>query len=139
MRNSIAEKKKYLKSYSILDYQYNRLITKAIEWKEKVNSISAVNHNNMGIKGSGYVNPIDLYLDNQEQCLRQAIEIKGRMDRIEKAIHDLNEPILSSILELYYMDGLDFYDISKELKYSISHTRHLHTEALELFEIPKDG
>lgn len=137
MRNTIAEKKKYLKSYGLLSYQYDRLITRAVEWQEKVNSISAVNHENMGIKGSGYINPIDLYMDNQDKCLRQAIEIKGRLDRIEQAIHEIEEPILSSVLELYYMDGLDFYDIAHELRYSTSHIRHLHTKALEHFIIPE--
>ena len=136
MRRSIAQKKKYLKQYEFLKLQFDRILSKAVECRVRAKEISAVNIENLGIRSSNHNNPVEVMLIKEERYLKEANEVTAKMNEIKEAIDKVDDIVLSSILELNYCDGKDFYDIAKELGYSLSAIRHLHTQALDVFEIP---
>lgn len=139
MRKSIAQKKKYLKQYEFLKLQFDRILSKTVECRVKAKEISAVNIENLGIRSSSHNNPVEIMLIKEERYLKDLDKVTAKMNEIKEAIDKVDDVLLSSILELNYCDGKDFYDIAHELGYSLSAIRHLHTQALDVFKIPNSA
>lgn len=129
---TISDKKKFLFRYRKNRALLNRLADKYIN---VCDSFSAKSPKISDMpKGSSGVTMSDKVLEKIE--LEERInKIKERGLQIKKeiveAIDTLEDSVHADVLERYFIDGQEFYEIAEDLGYTMRHVKRIYHEAIE--------
>lgn len=138
---SIESKKRFLKRYRKNMSKVERLQAKLETIEDRLSAISSPGFSDMP-RGTNRITTADR--------IHEKIELEQRIERLTKrgydlkaeileVIDDLEEPREAEVLELFCIDGLDFYDIADELHYTIRHVGRLYNAAIRNARIPDDN
>lgn len=129
--------KKQLKRILHLDNLIESKYRQLDELHQKILSIRGTRYENDRVQrhrktdpvGDGVSAYVDLYNEIQK-------DVDKLVDLKRKARREINslEPPYSTVLEMRYLECMDWKTISCKLNYSISHIYRLHGEALEMLK-----
>lgn len=140
MRNNnqlLEYKKKYLKRYRKNLALINRLKLKLELLNERIGSARAPSLSDMP-RGGVPITDADLIADRielEERISRLEIKSNRLKAEILEVIDDLDDPRYAEILELFYIECMDFDQIAKECHYTIRHIIRLYHESIELCKV----
>ena len=130
---SIEMKKRFMKRYRKNQALVRRLSEKLERITDRVTSVGFPSFSSMP-RSSNHITNAELIHEKLE--LEERIErLKSRSEVIRHEIVDvidtLEDTREADVLELYFLDGLDFYDIADELHYTMRHVRRLYRAGLD--------
>lgn len=140
MKNKNREIREWLKGYSEIEEELVRELESAEYWRDKAYSLSAVNLENLGIKGRKAVGSEDYvikFMDLVDRCTLLAEKAQDRKEAILKAIEEIPDAQARKVLKLRYLDGLTFEAIAREMSYSLRWVFDKHRAGLETIRLNK--
>jgi hypothetical protein len=133
-----AAKKEYLSHYRLIDAEIERLREERDEWFSRAAGTTPV-YGPRGRKGGSRGDRLGAYVSKLEtvdiMLNRRLEELAALRLSIERSLSSIGDPRLRSLLEMRYISGLTFEQISERLFYTWRQTMNLHMKALDCFEI----
>lgn len=74
---------------------------------------------------------VDKYVAMESDLLTAIEELQATQSAVQGVIDSLHDERHKNVLELRYIEGLDFEDIADKLNYSYSYVLHMHGYALQ--------
>ena len=128
--------KEYLYQAKNLDDYINAKTVELSQLRSKVMTLSGIKYNSINIKSSNrhdFTDAVDSLIkleNNINKDIDRLVDLKAGIARM---IDQLNDNRFKTVLTKYYLCNQRFEDISKEMKYSVSHIKRLHGLALNAF------
>lgn len=130
--------KEYLKQISILEARYMTKLEEVNDMRLLATSTGAIRYDKDNIvsspSGDGLVNAIIKITDAENRAMKVAVELAEKKQEIVGKIIQLDDERCMRLLCLYYVKHMKLEDVAKVMKYSSDRIRHLHQDALILFE-----
>lgn len=129
---TIDEKKRYLKSYKLLDNEIDNLLEEREKWIERASSISQVYSlvpKNKGTKDKIGTN-IDKVIMIEEEINKKIDELIEIRNNIKTAIIKLENIDEKQVVSLRYLKGMTWNAISNKLYFGYRHVYKIHNRAL---------
>lgn len=127
--------KQYLKQIKAIDGRIRRL-------KDRINTLRMTSD---GLKAVSYdkdkvqTTPIDSMaetiseiIDLERQTHIEILKLETLKSKATLMIHSINYSEGEDVLYLRWIQGMNFYDISDTIGYSLPHTHRIHGKALQL-------
>lgn len=130
-------KKRFLKRYRKINERTRRLVRKLALLEDRIKSIKSPSLSGMP-RGGVPVTIDDLMsdkLDLEDRIKRLKDKGRGLKREICEEIDSLEDPRYCEVLEMFFIDCLDFGDIAEELGYSERHVISLYSEAIEILSL----
>ena len=128
----LERRKRYLKRYRKNRALIDRLSVKVEALNDRIYGLKSPTISDMP-KGSGRVEISDLIADREELAQRiDRLECKGKQikEEILASIDGLDDPRYAEVLESFFIDCKDFYQIAEEMDYTERHIIRLYSEAI---------
>lgn len=74
-------------------------------------------------------------ISRYNRLLAKLDDLDNKMVNIETAIAEMDNPLYSNILHLYYIDGLKLYEVADRLHYSFDHISHIVANCIDTLEL----
>lgn len=135
------EKRAYLNGYRELKNEVTSLMNEHDFWEEKSYELSTPKLERLGIKSRVHKDTVIEHISICQTIKEQIDEAEKKMLEIENVINSLknnnkqSEADQRSVLRYRYINGLSFWDIKNEMKYSLQNVYYLHRQALDALEI----
>lgn len=131
-------KKRYLKRYKRTMARIELLKDKLAETEERTIAIRSPRITGMPGGGQPYT-AADLVAEKAELELR-IMRLQEKADKareeILNCIDELEDPHAAEVLEMFFIGGLGFMEISERMAYSDRHIMRLYSEGLEKIQLP---
>lgn len=132
--NNYKKVENLLYNYKMLKISIKN-IEEEIEYLDKECGVSGINYDNTGTSPTNKVNSIvedtALSISEKKHYLQHKInEIEMQLNKIERAMEGLTD-IERIIIEQKYIEGLQWWQIAGQVKYSERWCRQLRTEAIK--------
>ena len=138
MENDLELKKRYMKRFKKTQLQIDRLTERLAELEERIQTIKSPAITGMP-RGGEPVTVADLIAEKQE--LEERISrMKGKAREARRQIADrideLDDVRYASVLEAFFLDGMELREIAEAEGYTERHTIRLYTEGLAAITLP---
>lgn len=131
-------KKRYLKRYKRTMARIELLKDKLEELEERTLALKSPRITGMPGGGQPYTTA-DLVAEKAELELR-ITRLREKADKaraeIIGCIDELEDPHAAEVLEMFFIDGLGFMEISERMAYSDRHIMRLYAEGIEKIQLP---
>lgn len=132
-KEEIEKKKEFLKSYGRAKSEKKRLGYRLAEMKATCEYPKSITISDMP-KAKIRLTDLSDYVAKYESALLKALEANDRqlelLQRVERQIDVLEDPEEKMVLELKYIQGMEWEEIAKEMGVSRSTAARLHGKAL---------
>ena len=133
IKPEIEKKKEFLKSYGRAKKETRRLTYNLEEIRSAYELPKAISISDMP-KAKGKLSDLSDYLVKYEEVLAKALEANNRqlelLQKIEDEIETIDDVEEKMVLELKYVKGMEWEELSKEMGVSRSTATRLHGKAL---------
>ncbi len=82
---------------------------------------------------SSGMDAVDAMLDYADEVERQAAQLVRMQHGIQQSMQRIQRPEHRMVLEMYYLDGIAWQEVSCRMGYSLRHVYRLHNDALRSF------
>lgn len=134
MDMTTREKKEILLKYRSTVREIEWLEREIQKWRSNAERMTASYHAAPASGGSNR-RSIEEAVEQIDKLIRRFMDYQSDLIRtrgmIENAIESLRDPVLQEVLQMRYLDGLNFHQIAGKLGYSDRHLVRLHRAALE--------
>ena len=134
MDMTTREKKEILLKYRSTMREIEWLEREIQKWRSNAERMTASYHAAPASGGSNR-RSIEEAVEQIDKLIRRFMDYQSDLIRtrgmIENAIESLRDPVLQEVLQMRYLDGLNFHQIAGKLGYSDRHLVRLHRAALE--------
>ena len=134
MDMTTCEKKEILLKYRSTVREIEWLEREIQKWRSNAERMTASYHAAPASGGSNR-RSIEEAVEQIDKLIRRFMDYQSDLIRtrgmIENAIESLRDPVLQEVLQMRYLDGLNFHQIAGKLGYSDRHLVRLHRAALE--------
>ena len=132
-------KVKYLKRYSILDQEIDRLLAEAERLRNRLGKLTPTLSDMPGGGGPIYkssdLDLIDKIVDIETEVNRHIDEAIILKEHIQKLINAVDDDVERLLLNYRYIDGRQFEWIASTMHYSWRHTHRIHSRALDSIKL----
>ncbi len=128
----------YLSRYRYADLRIQRKCEELSLWRQRALQITpAYSELPGGRTGRDKVQTaVDHICEIEEEINREIDAFVEIREEIQEAIRSVKDPILETLLEYRYMDGLTWEELAEKMHYSYQWVCSLHNKALKRISIP---
>ena len=130
--------KDYLKQISLLEARYKTKLEEVTDMRLLAESTGAIRYDKDHVitspSGEGMINAIIRITEAESKAMKAAYELAEKKQEIIDKIIQLDDERCMRLLCLYYVKHLKLDEVAKYMRYSSDRIRHLHQDALTLFE-----
>ena len=130
--------KKYLLQIEILATKIEQKRQLAKEFRELAKSSGGFDYSRERVQtsnlGGQIENPVIRYVALEAEIDKDTYELQLKKDKITAEIHNINNADYIKLLYKRYVECMSLGQVAKQMKYSYDRIRHMHSEALNIFE-----
>lgn len=130
--------KKYLEQLSMIDFEIKSKLMEIDDLTELTKKLSGVTDNMIigADRSKGIFSPAMQKIVNLQTVYSQDMaELLGRKDSIIKAIEAVENDTYRAILQMRYVQRIQWQSIADELGYDLRHVYRLHNAALKAIQL----
>lgn len=123
----------WLGRYRVFSYQVERCERALIEARDKLTNITP-KYSGQPVSGTADPHKFDAIIEKASELTAKRHEADRAREEIATAIAFLSDERERKALSLYYLRGLNWPDVSREMGYSVRNVLYIRADALEHIE-----